>query len=319
MIEESVSFVADDGFKLGGTFFAAHGDCALDRAVLISCGGGIASRHYRHFARFLADAGISVLTYDYRGVGESRPPSLRNFPATIEDWSEYDCAAATKWISSRCNTARLTGLGHSVGSLLFGGSRNATLVRDYVMIGPHSGYFGDYKAMYRLPMAILWHVAMPLVTHLFGYFPAHRMRLGDDLPKGVALQWARKRAPLFDLSTSGSGNDRLGRLIAACTRVTGRTLLITFSDDSFATEAGAARVRGYFPKMSFEHWLIRPAEVGLKRIGHFGFFQQKSKDTLWPMLLAYLIDPSSKDDHPRFGLGAIQAVAFPPAALHQRG
>jgi predicted alpha/beta hydrolase len=60
---------------------------------VIHCGASIAALRYRHFAAFLAQAGMPTFTYDYRGIGLSRPPGLRGFDAAVEDWAEYDCAA----------------------------------------------------------------------------------------------------------------------------------------------------------------------------------------------------------------------------------
>ncbi|MFO1323836.1 MAG: alpha/beta fold hydrolase [Burkholderiales bacterium] len=304
VVEEDVGLVTEDDHSLRGTWYSPASGVAPDRAVLLNSGAGIACRHYRHLARFLAGAGIAVLTYDYRGVGVSSPPSLANFDATIEDWSEFDCTAATRWLATRCPRARLTGIGHSFGSLLFGGSRAASLVADYVMIGPHTGYPGDYRMVYRIPMAVVWHLAMPAITRMFGYFPASRLRLGDDLPKGVALQWGHQRRTPAEHLQAG---DRLGRLIGDCARVTGRALLIVFSDDGFGTAAGAARVRDYFPGLAFEQWLIRPADVGLARIGHFGFFKQTAADRLWPRLLAHLGGPSTTDGGHVPAVGSVAA------------
>jgi hypothetical protein len=33
----------------------------------------------------------------------------------------------------------------------------------------HTGYYGDYLARQRLPMRLLWHVVMPMLTRRFGY------------------------------------------------------------------------------------------------------------------------------------------------------
>ena len=43
--------------------------------------------------------------------------------------------------------------------------------------------------------AALWmwpvtHFALPGVTRLHGYFPSSRFGFGEDLPKGVAIEWA---------------------------------------------------------------------------------------------------------------------------------
>ena len=78
-----------------------------------------------------------MLCYDYRGIGLSRPHSLRRFAATIEDWAEYDCGAAIDWMRSHHKSSRLFGIGHSAGSVFFGGAPNADGLDGLIMIGPH--------------------------------------------------------------------------------------------------------------------------------------------------------------------------------------
>ncbi len=255
---------------------------------MFNSGAGVAARCYRHFARFLAASGIPVLTYDFRGIGLSKPITLRRFPATIEDWAEFDCAAAIDWLRSRCKPAQLIGVGHSVGSMLFGGAPNSEKLAKLVMIGAHTGFYGDYRRAYRLPMAVLWHGVMPALTNVFGFFPGQLLRLGDDIPKGVAMQWARRRTPIFRSSVAASQFDRMQRFFERCSQTQLDTLMLTFTDDGFATKAGAARVREYFPKLNVEHWLISPSQMGLKRIGHFGFFRREAQSSLWPPILKYL-------------------------------
>ena len=41
-------------------------------------------RIYRGFASYLAGRGCAVLTYDYRGTGDSRPTSLAGFKASTD-------------------------------------------------------------------------------------------------------------------------------------------------------------------------------------------------------------------------------------------
>ena len=284
---QPVSIAADDGYVLRGTFFAANPRCAPPLAVLVNCGAGIPARHYARFAEYLASVGIAVLTYDYRGIGLSRPQAMRHCAATIEDWAEHDCCAAIAWLRARCPDATLVGIGHSVGGVLFGGAPNAHLLSRFVMLGAHTGYYGDYRRTYRLPMALLWHGVMPAMTALFGYFPARMLRLGDDIPKGVAMQWAKRRSP-FVRRAPHLPRDRMGRLVDRCAQLQGDALILTFTDDGFATAAGAARVREFFPSLNVEHWVIAPADVGARRLGHFGFFRRAAAVAIWPRLLTHL-------------------------------
>ena len=48
---------------------------------------------YSRFAEYLHGHGFDVLTYDYRGIGESRPASMRGFQASWMDWGQKDFEA----------------------------------------------------------------------------------------------------------------------------------------------------------------------------------------------------------------------------------
>lgn len=285
--ETPLRFPALDGYRLGGTLFVPPHGQQPTHAALISTGGGIPASRYANFARSLARSGIAVLTYDYRGIDRSKPKSLRGFVATIEDWSEYDCGGAIAALSENFPDADRVGIAHSIGAFLLAGAPGAGRLARFVFVGAHTGFFGDYRRLYRWPMAFVWHVLMPTMTRTFGYFPARWFRLGEDIPRGIALQWAARRNA--DPKTSTSWNpDRTEALFKRCASVAGPALVLEFADDAFATKAGTSRFLREFPKIKATRVRISPAGVGLRQVGHFGFFGRRSKAVLWPPVAAYV-------------------------------
>jgi len=291
----SVRLRAHDGYELAGSLYAPAGlQREPARAALLHCGAGIPAARYRRFARYLATQGIPTLTYDYRGIGASRPASLRGFRAAIEDWAEYDCAGAIAWLRQRYGAAGIVGIAHSIGALLVGGAHNAAQQERLVLIGAHTGYYGDYRERYRLPMTVLWHALMPAITRLVGYFPARRLGLGEDLPAKFALQWAGRRSPELRPAGTDPGSLRIQMLLERCAALQRPALLVAISDDAFATPAGIRRLMAYYPRLSpLQHLQFTPAEAGVRRIGHFGFFTRRAGAALWPRLLAEL-DPKPR-------------------------
>ena len=291
--EERVQFSALDGYQLGGILYKPKDPLGHRHVAIFNTGGGIAAIRYRRFARFMASSGVPILTYDYRGIGESRPLRMVGFSAVIEDWTEHDCGGAIAWLRSRYHGAEMIGIGHSVGSLLFGGAPTASELTRFVMICPHTGYFGDYRAGYRLPMAVLWHGIMPALTRLFGFFPARLFGLGDDIPAGIALQWAARKTPQLRPEATDPAAMRGQVAIARCIAIRKRALLLTVRDDAFATEAGARRLLSNFPNLRAERWLVSPADAGVRRLGHFGVFRVGARSFVWPRLLAYIVHDRS--------------------------
>lgn len=287
-----------DGCDIGAVFYPALRPRAQRRVAVLHCGGGIPAARYRRFAQFLSEFGIPVLTYDYRGIGWSRPAELRGFEASTEDWMEYDSAAAIAWLRERFPDDEIMGISHSIGVLALGGAPNASEQDRLILIGPHTGYFGDYRALYRLPMALMWHGIMPVLTRMFGYFPGTRLRLGDDLPAGFALQWAGRLSPGFRLAGTQAGRERMRKLLGNCAALERPALLVTISDDAFATSAGAERVMAVLPRLASRQIVLTPAEANMNRLGHFGFFRQKGGPPLWSRLLANLDPPPTPLDPP---------------------
>ena len=66
---------------------------------------------------------------------------------------------------------RLAAVAHSVGTLLIGAAPGATKLARFVFLGAHTGYWRDYHAKWRVPLFLTWHVLMPAVTRLVGFFP----------------------------------------------------------------------------------------------------------------------------------------------------
>src|SRR5687767_1550805 len=96
----AVELTASDGVTLGATLFTPVTPAGLSRGtVIIHSATAVPQRYYHRFARYAAQAiGARVLTYDYRGIGKSRPRSLRGFHASLTAWARLDAAAAHKFV-----------------------------------------------------------------------------------------------------------------------------------------------------------------------------------------------------------------------------
>ena len=77
---------ATDGFPLSATIFQGPNR----HWTVINSATGVKRAYYHKFAAFLAGKGWSVVIYDYRGIGGSRPKSLRGFEARMRDWGQKD-------------------------------------------------------------------------------------------------------------------------------------------------------------------------------------------------------------------------------------
>ena len=266
-------------------------------AAVINAGAGVGSRYYDRFAQFLAGVGVPTLIYDYRGIGQSRPRSLRNFSTSVEEWGSKDCAAALTWLAAQFPGAKRLVIGHSVGGFVTGFVTNGRLIDKLVLIGAHTGYWRDYSPWARPSMYLLWHLLMPALTRAVGYFPGRMLRLIDDLPAGVALEWANRRQPDFwlDKGTPNAARDRSWQdeVLSRFRAIHARTLAVRFTDDPFGTEVATSRILNLYENCVATTMTIEPIAVGGQKIGHFGFFRSRFRDTLWVRVAEWLREPQS--------------------------
>jgi predicted alpha/beta hydrolase len=282
---------AVDGYPLAARLWT----CAEQptTAAIINAGAGIDMRYYDRFANFLATNRVPTLVYDYRGIGQSRPATIRGFAASIQDWGSKDCAAALAWMRGRFPKASLSIVGHSVGGFVTGFVTNGNEIARMLLVGAHTGYWRDYAMQRRLGMYLMWHMFMPAVTRVFGYFPGRRLHLLDDLPAGIALEWANRRRGEFwwnHVTPAGTldvqWRDRmLDRFLA----IRAPTLALRPTDDAFATEPATARLLELYGNCPATQVVFSPDDAGVKKIGHFGFFRSRFRDTLWTSALAWLL------------------------------
>jgi predicted alpha/beta hydrolase len=127
---------------------------------------------------------------------------------------------------------------------------------------------------------------MPVATKIFGYFPGKALRLGEDLPPGIARDWAGRRQPEFSrIGESRTFDDLLGRYAD----IRASTLALSATDDAFAPSAAARRLLGLYPNIKVQHESITPASVGRRRLGHFGFLRRPTGEIFWERAATWLL------------------------------
>lgn len=132
-------------------------------------------------------------------------------------------------------------------------------------------------------MAVLWYLLIPSLTHTFTYFPARKLGLAEDLPGGVALEWARwGRHPDYIVDRGGTPiRDYFESFEAPI-------LYYSFADDTYAPKAAVEHLMNCFSGAVKSGRHIRPRELGLQSIGHFGFFRDELKPSLWAQTAEWL-------------------------------
>lgn len=271
-----------DGYSLGG-FFWRHANADPQRPlVIINAATSVRCRYYSRFADYLFAQGFDVLTYDYRGIGESRPGSLRGFKASWSDWGRLDFEAMLQLAAERFAGQPVNVVGHSFGGCAVGLAPSGAVVRRVVMVGAQFAYWRDYSASERWRLVGKWHVVMPLLTRLCGYFPGKRLGWMEDTPAGVVRDWTT-RTPRYEHRPSGRTLTQL-----PFAQVRAATLAISLTDDPFGTVAATERLLGYLQHTERRHLRVAPGDISVAQVGHFAFFNDRFRETLWPIALAWL-------------------------------
>jgi predicted alpha/beta hydrolase len=272
---KQVTVVAADGYSLSAHTF---GDVHTARAgVLIVPAMGVEQTYYAPFAHWLVERGYFVVTFDYRGMGHSRRGPLKQLKADVYTWVMQDCAALVEYAAVRIAGKPLLWIGHSLGGQVLGLLPNRDRIAAMMTVATGSGYWRENSPSLRRYVWWLWYVAAPLAVRLFGYFPGRRLRKIGDLPAGVMMQWRRwclNREYLVGVE----GEDVRARYA----EVRQPILSLSFTDDEYMSARNIESLHGFYAAAPRELRRIAPSEIGVERIGHFGFFRRKLGELLWP-------------------------------------
>jgi predicted alpha/beta hydrolase len=139
------------------------------------------------------------------------------------------------------------------------------------MIASQSSYWKYFQGWHRAKMWAFWNMIIPWTTPLFGYFPAKRLGLFENLPKEMVSQWRRWGMHpdyLMGFKDSTYLFDDLKMPI----------LSLSFPADSLAPPQSVDWLSQQYPNAQMRR--MHYADEGDKP-GHFGYFRPPFKNTLW--------------------------------------
>lgn len=275
-----ITVAARDGHPLAAYRFDPN---SIPRgAVVIAPAMAVPQSFYKLFAAYLAANGYATWTFDYRGTGESLAGSMRGAKGDLTDWYSRDYDALINIAADALPGKPVFAVGHSFGGqsapLLPSRHRLAGLVN--IAVG--SGSMPHITPRIRRGAPLMWHVMAPLLCPLFGYFPGKLLGVVGNIPTGAMFQWRRWCLTPEYLLTGEPGAR------AAYAGATFPVLALTFADDEMLLESGSRLIHGAYLARPADYRLIAPADAGMKRIGHFGFFKAPAEARLWPAVIEWL-------------------------------
>lgn len=276
---DKITLTAGDGYKLSATRFNAVTD---EKARIVVAGAtGVHQKYYSRFAEYARKRGFSTLTFDYRGIGESRPETLKGFNASYLDWAQLDLAAAVD--EMKHESLPLFIAGHSFGGHAFGLLPNHHHVKKFYVFATGSGWAGWMPRFERVRVLILWHLILPIIVKIKGFMAWSWLGMGEDLPLNVYRQWkywCRYPHYFFD-------DPAMKETVACYQNIRTPIKAANSLDDVWATpESRDAFISGY-SNAPIETWDIDLMDQ-LGHIGHMGYFKPFATP-LWDDMLQWFM------------------------------
>lgn len=261
---EEFTLYAADGYALKASVFRPVGTPV--GSLLMAGATGVPQRFYQRFANYAAGRGFSVITLDYRGVGKSRPASLRGFDMAYLDWAYLDLAAAVSHLTQE--GLPLFWVGHSFGGHALGLQSEHALIKGAYCFGTGAGWAGWMPGLEAIKVRFMWNVVLPLMVKAKGYLAWSMLGMGEDLPVGVYRDWKRWcRYPhyFFDDPDMQHVKHRFSQLSTPC-------VFANAVDDRWALPRSRDAFIKHYCNAQVEKLDLDPCVSG-GEIGHMGYFR----------------------------------------------
>ncbi len=274
---KELTLTTPDRFSIAAHLFLP--ETSNGKLLLINSATGVKQQLYFSMANYFSEKGFAVITYDYRGIGLSKPVRMRGFKASMRVWGSVDYKTLTEYIKIHFREHKKYCLGHSVGALILGMNEDSKIFEEFVFVGTQNAFIGNLKFRTKIDALLGFGIVQPVMTGLLGYFPAHWFGLGESLPKNCASDW---RTLILD----GKSTNRLLEKTENYSKcLTQRVLVIRAEDDIWLTEKGVkSLLNNTYPNLRPVYRLIKTSESEQGEIGHVNFFRSYNKN-LWSIIL----------------------------------
>lgn len=261
-----------------------------NKTIVISSATGVLQKYYQKIALHFASLGYVVYTFDYSGIGKSGSeiPQLKRNTSTLQEWGSIDQASIVQHAKDEYPNNKITLITHSVGGQVLGFNSNYHLLENVITVASQSGYWKEFKGIHKPKMWLFWYGIVPILTPIFGYFPAKKLGLFENLPKAVVYEWAKwGKHKEYIAGHHNSDHTYFNKLKIPI-------LVLSFPRDNYAPKKMVDWLASQFTNATVDRRHLVPKELGIDEIGHFGFFREKFSDSLWKMIEEW-INENKKD------------------------
>ncbi len=165
---------------LSATIFKSDKDQTV---LIIASATGVKQEYYQKFSEYLSDNGVSVLTFDYSGIGRSLTKPIKELNSNAADWGKNDLEYVIQYAIRKYPNSKKVILGHSIGGQLIGLAKSSTKFDKIILVAAQSGYWKFWKGIDRIKMWFNWYILFPVLLNLFGYLNSKKLSGMENLPK----------------------------------------------------------------------------------------------------------------------------------------
>lgn len=266
-----IQFPALDGYILTGTLYSPLNAKAQ---IVVASATGVPQPFYRRFAEYAMKQGYQVLCFDYRGVAQSAPKTLKNFQMSYLDWGKSDLAGAIDYLNQF--NLPIFMVGHSYGGQALGLTPNHQLIKAMYCFGTGAGWHGYMPLSERIKVQVIWNIVFPPMVAASGYLPWSKLKMGADLPKHVYQQWRK----WCNNPTYFFGDPEHKYLHDVYAQIKTPIYAVAALDDAWALPASRHAFMQHYTQAPMHYIDITPQQYGLKDIGHMGYFR-KGSEKIW--------------------------------------
>lgn len=266
--------------EIGATVYESTSASTI---LIIASATGVKQEFYQKFSRYLSENGVTVITFDYGGIGRSLRSPVKQCQYRLSDWGRKDLETIIQYATKHYPERRKVILGHSIGGQLIGLAPSSPYADKLILVAAQSGYWKYWKGSARYKMWFNWHILFPVLINMFGYLPSKRVSGMENLPGAVANQWRKwGMHPDYMFGDPDMKNTFYDKIASPLTA-------FSIADDTLAPKEAVDWMAEKYSRAQRKRISLLPGDHDVTRIGHFGLFKDAFEASLWPVLLKEIL------------------------------
>jgi predicted alpha/beta hydrolase len=231
---------------------------------------GVPASYYLPLVSALYEQGLNIITSDLRGLGLSTVRASKETDFGYHEIIHYDFPAVISMVQKIFPSTNLFLLGHSLGgqlSCLYGSLKPDSL-SGIILLASCSLYYKGWPFPKSYGI-LLFEQFANLVAQILGYFPGHFFRFGGQEARSLMRDWSHQGLTgRYEVARNPNDFEYLLSIMDL------PVLSISFDDDTYSPKGAVCHLLDKMKAAQVTDLVIKPSELGLKRLGHFGWVKK---------------------------------------------